>query len=221
MDLNNIKKIISEQNPLTVARRNAMRINLINREVSFLVPNCIGGLLFHDLGLQFQSPTVNLMLDQRDFVRFILHLDEYLAMKLDFFKHPEYSFPCAYLGDLTIYFTHYTSEADAEAKWHERANRIRKENLFVFCEERDGLTKEEIESLATLNVKGLLVFTAHDYPDIPYALFIAKYAKDGEVGNIMRKSFLTGKREYESFFDFVKWFNEARGGIIVLNHIQS
>lgn len=211
-NLNNIKRNISERNPLANARRNAMQTRLINKEVSFLVPNCIGGLLFHDLSLRFLSPTVNLMFEQKDFVKFILNLDEYLAMKLEFFSHSKFCFPCAHLGDLTIHFTHYMSNEEAEVKWYERAGRIKKDNIFVFCEERDGLTQEEIKSLANLNVKGLLVFTAHEYLDIPYALFIPKYAKDGEVGNILKKNYLTGQREYELYFDFIKWFNEADGG---------
>lgn len=51
-----------------------------------------------------------------------------------------------------------------------------------------------------------------EYLDIAYALFIPKYAKDGEVGNILRKSYLINQHEYESYFDFVKWFNELDGG---------
>lgn len=27
-------------------------------EASFLCPNCIGGILFHDLGMRFYSPTL-------------------------------------------------------------------------------------------------------------------------------------------------------------------
>ena len=68
---------------------------------------------------------------------------------------------------------------------------------------------EEILSLKDLNVRGLVVFTANSYPDIPYALQIPKYEADGQVGNILAMSALDGKREYERYFDFVKWFNEA------------
>lgn len=66
-----ISKILSEKNPLAIARRNKMQRELKNKEVSFLCPNCIGGILFHDLGLRFLSPTVNLMMTQTDFVKFV------------------------------------------------------------------------------------------------------------------------------------------------------
>ena len=99
----------------------------------------------------------------------------------------------------------------ALAKWEERAKRIDKDNLFVFIEERDGLTKEDILSLSNLSVRGVVAFTANHYPDIPYAVHIKKYEKDGEVGNILAQSYFNGSREYEAYFDFVQWFNEANG----------
>ena len=80
-----------------------MRRQLHNSDVTFLVPNCIGGILFHDLGLQFRSPTVNLMMTQTDFVRFVLNLKDYLAQELEFFKHSEYVCPCAHLADVDVH----------------------------------------------------------------------------------------------------------------------
>lgn len=79
-----IKRILSENNPIAIKRRSEMRRALTNSAPSFLCPNCIGGLLFHDLGLQFRSPTVNLMMYQTDFVKFVLNLDDYLEQKLIF-----------------------------------------------------------------------------------------------------------------------------------------
>lgn len=206
-----VKRFLSENNPLAIRRRAKMRNELTNKTPTFLCPNCIGGLLFHDLGLQFRSPTVNLMMYQTDFLKFVLHMDDYLGQELQFFKHPEYKFPCAHLGDITIHFTHYQSEEEAVHAWYDRSKRINTNNMFVFLEERDGLTKEDIVQLGAIHARGVVVFTAYAYPDIPYALQIPKYECDGEVGNILRKSYLDEHHEYEEYFDFVKWFNEADG----------
>lgn len=115
------------------------------------------------------------------------------------------------MGDITVHFTHYQSEKAAAHAWYERSKRIDINNMFVFLEERDGLTKENIVQLGNIHARGLVVFTAHAYPDIPYVLQIPKYEGDGEIGNILRKSYLDGHHEYEEYFDFVKWFNEADG----------
>ena len=42
-------------------------------------------------------------------------------------------------------------------------------------------------------------------------MFLPKYEKDGEIRNILRRNILDNSREYEEYFDFVKWFNEADG----------
>ena len=88
-----VKHLLSEKNPVAIHRRKKMREALTNTAPTFLCPNCIGGILFHDLGLQFRSPTVNLMMFQTDFAKFVLNMDDYLAQELSFFKHPEHDFP--------------------------------------------------------------------------------------------------------------------------------
>lgn len=206
-----IKHLLSDKNPAAIRRRKNMRAALTNTTPTFLCPNCIGGILFHDLGLQFQSPTVNLMMFQTDFAKFVLNMEHYLAQELAFFQHPDYTFPCARLGDITIHFTHYHTEEEAAQKWAERSARIDRDNLFVFLEERDGLTREDMLRLGQIHARGLVIFTANAYPDIPYALQIPKYASDGEVGNVLAKSYWNDSREYEHYFDFVKWFNEGDG----------
>ncbi len=207
-----VKHLLDERNPLAIRRREQMRRTLRNSSPSFLCPNCIGGILFHDLGLRFRVPTVNLMMEQTDFVKFVLSLDEYLSMQLEFFDKPGCTCPCAHLGDIVIHFTHYANEQEAARSWYERAKRIDRENLFVFVEERDGLNRQDILRLGSIQARGLVVFTANDYADIPYTVQIPKYASQGEVGNILKKSWLNGSWEYEKYFDFVKWFNEANGG---------
>ena len=206
-----IKTLLVDVNPLAKRHRAQMRKQLTNMTPSFLCPNCIGGILFHDLGLEFRSPTVNLMLTQTDFLKFVLNMEHYLESEFVFYKHLEYECPCAYLDEISIQFTHYHSRSDAVEKWRSRAMRIDSENTFVFLAERDGLTEQDIRSLGTLNVRGLMVFTANAYPDIPYAVQIGKYKDEGEVGNILKQSYVDASREYENYFDFVKWFNEANG----------
>ena len=199
-----------KNNPFVHLRRWRMRRGLKNKGMSLFCPYCMGGTLFHDLGLQFCSPTINLMMYQTDFKKFILHLDDYLKQEFVFFKHPDYAFPCAKLGDVTVHFTHYKSEQDAVETWRRRCKRIDRNNMFVMCSERDGLTKDDILQLGReLKVRGLLVFTENPYPDIPYTLQIT----DGPVTSMQSTvSHLTGERKCERLFDFVKWFNEANGG---------
>ncbi len=207
-----VKSWMLAKNPFVLRRKRLMRDSLTNKTPTFFCPNCIGGILFHDLGLQFRSPTVNLMMTQTDFVKFVKNAKWYLEQEFVFFDHEEYTCPCARLHDITVHFTHYKTPEEATQKWKDRASRIDWENVFVFLTQRDGLTKEDIAFLKDVRVKGLVVFTAEHYEDIPYALHVPKYTENGEVGNILKQSYIDGGRSYERCFDFVKWFNEANGG---------
>lgn len=224
--IKSIVQSLSKYNPIRKRTIKNMRNRIINTNATFLTPNCIGGILFHDLGLRFMSPTVNLMMTQKDFLQFVLHLDDYLNGDFEFFQHEDYTCPCAKLKtlnsdqEIVIHFTHYHNETEALDKWNERKKRIDKENIFVFIEERDGITKNDFEILKTLNVKGVVAFTCNEYPDLPFAVCLPQYKKFGEVGNILKYSHLTGKREYEKYFDFVKWFNEADGYPYINNSFQ-
>src|SRR5574344_2087328 len=50
---------------------------LTNKDFSIISQNCVGGVLYHDLGLKFTSPTINLYFEPLDFMRYILNLRKY------------------------------------------------------------------------------------------------------------------------------------------------
>lgn len=211
-----LKNTIQRYNPIARYRRYCMKSRLFKRNITLFTPDCLGGILFHDLDIQFQSPTVNLMMTQSDFLSFVLNWEAYTSNgRLDFFKHKEYSCPCAFLNAgmelpiIKIHFTHYEDEQIAKEKWFARIKRIQSDNIFVVIEERDGITKTEIEELGRLKVRGIVAFTCNEYSDIPYSVFIPKYKNEAEVGNILKRNYLTDGREYEEYFDFVEWFNQA------------
>ncbi|MGN0452609.1 MAG: DUF1919 domain-containing protein [Ruminococcus sp.] len=207
-----ISNTISKYNPIAIHRRKRMRKMLTNQTPSLLIPNCLGGHLFHDLGIQFCSPFVNLMMHQTDFCKFILDLNKYLNEEPVFFKHPKYNFPCAKLDDLTVHFTHYDTEADALEKWNSRKARIDFDNLFIVLMERDGLTEADIRSLAQIKARGILVFTAHPYPDIPYTCYVPSLNTNAKGTDLLKRFWWDDHKRYEDYFDFIQWFNEANGG---------
>ncbi len=207
-----IKNAISDYNPFAILRRRKMRKALINKTPSLLVPNCLGGHLLHDLGVEFRSPFVNLMMYQTDFYKFIFDMERYLGEELVFFKHPKFTFPCAKLGELTVHFTHYETEEEARSKWNTRKGRIDFDNLFVQLVERDGLSYEQIKSLSALKVRGVMVFTENPYPDIPYTCYIPTLKNHSKGTKILKRTLWDDHKRYEEYFDFVQWFNNANGG---------
>lgn len=79
-----------------------LRQRLVNKDVTILANNCNAGFIYHDLGLQFLSPTINLFFYKDHFFTFLEHLDEYLAEEIRECKFPQYKpeiqYPVCNLG---------------------------------------------------------------------------------------------------------------------------
>lgn len=114
---------------------NNARKKLTNKDFSIIAPNCIGGVLYHRLGLEFKSPTVNLFFgSNKDYMRFISNLKHYLSLDLKFIER-ERNYPTGMLDDVKIVFNHYKTEEQAEEKWNQRKQRVNYDNLFIIMDE--------------------------------------------------------------------------------------
>ena len=125
-----------------------MRKKLRNDNFSIICSNCIGGVIYHRLGKQFLSPTINLWMNQKDFLKMALDLKSYMSKELAFIKG-EYDYPIALLGDVKVYFNHAKTEEEARHSWEQRKTRINYDNLYVIMYDRDGLLPHGLELLLT------------------------------------------------------------------------
>lgn len=74
------------------------------------------GVILHELGERFNSPTVNLFFDAEDFIKFLEKLDYYLSQTL-VEAQSDKNYPIAKLDDITIYFMYYPSFDEAKTIW--------------------------------------------------------------------------------------------------------
>lgn len=153
------------------------RIRLKNDNFTILCSNCIGGLIYHRLGKEFLSPTINLWIRQYDFIKLIHNLDEYMAKELVFVPS-EYNHPVAMLDDVKIHFNHSKTEDEARSGWERRKKRMVHDNLYIVMYDRDNLSREQILSLRDVKCKKLIVLTETDnYPDLDYVYHIDRTNK--------------------------------------------
>lgn len=192
-----------------VNRRNRKRLE--NRDFSLLCNNCNGGILCHDLGLQFRSPTVNLFFYSDHFFRFCEAFDYYIAQPLTLCENPlhkpEIDYPVCNLGDLELHFLHYQSFDEAKQKWDTRTARLNRENLFVMWSFFDGTDEALLARFEALPFQNKVAFTEKEFPQYPSAFCIPGY-EDG-LGVLSLYDGLLGKRKIDRF-DYVKWFNEGK-----------
>lgn len=183
--------------------------HLKNKNFTIISSNCVGGIIYHDLGLPFLTPTVNLSFDMNDFVKFVSNLKYYIdkdLIKLDTNKE----YPIGVIEDIKINFIHYKTFEEAKTKWDERKQRINYDNLFIIGTDKDNCTYETLKAFENLPYENKIIFTHIDYPEINSSYCIKGFEDKNELGVItnFKKGFLM--RRYLDDFDYINFLNNKR-----------
>ena len=184
------------------------RLRLKNKDFSIICSNCIGGVMSHDLGQKFLSPTVNLYIPPNYFIKFVENLPFYLNQDLRFEDTDEFTYPVAMLCDIPIYFIHFKTEEQAREKWNERKTRINFDNVFIMMTDRYSCSMDTFKRFDALEFKNKICFTANEYPEFKSTYFLPEYKDEGMTGIITDMVNIWGKRAYQQGgFDYVKFLN--------------
>lgn len=186
------------------------RLRLKNKDFSLISSDCNGPFILHDLGMKFNSPTVNLYFMLDDYIKFLQNLDHYLSQKLIFSDEleAEKGFPVAFLDDIKIFFMHYNSREEAESKWMERAARVNKENLFVMMTFKDSTREDILKEFEALPYSHKVVFTKNKYKEYPSTCRLKHCIKNGELGFAYEFTGPLSPFKYFDQFNYVGWFNK-------------
>ena len=185
---------------------------LIKNPPSIISAHCWGGLLYHELGLKFTSPFINLFMSDKDFNKLSKNLHYYMSQDLKY-KEEGYEvnlkskFPIATLGDLTIYFNHYSTFEEAKQKWDERKNRINYDNLFFETYTTNLDIAIEFDSLPH---KHKLCFCMHNITSediINFSDFMKSLSQKSENLGIVVNSTANGEIPYFNLIDLLLNFN--------------
>lgn len=184
------------------SHRKAWKNDIKNKDVSIICSTCIGGVIYHDLGLKFLSPTINMYMHNLDFIKFACNLKHYCSLKLSFIETDE-SFPVAMCGDIRLNFNHSKTAEEAESNWERRKQRINHDNLFLIFYYRDGFTVEQIREIEKADCKGKAVLT-HKPLGLNYEVYM--HGNGDPEQNFLEED-MYGIRSFEKEWDFVSWLN--------------
>lgn len=179
-------------------------------EFSLFTSDCMGGLIYHTCNRKFLSPTINMSIEDSFFLKLLSDLPYYFSQEIRFKEWENY--PIGAIGEgekeIIIKFEHYKSEKDVIEKWNNRKKRITN-NIFVVMADKN-LSDDEIvafEKLSNhLDIKRKIMFTWNkERADNKEIFYIKDYGRK-RIKNYskLRKD---GFRDYEIFFDYVKWLN--------------
>ena len=191
------KKLMRISNIVII--NNAKR-KLYNNRCTVISQNCIGGVFYHDMNTKFLSPTINLFFRAEDFVKFVLNIEEYLNLELD--MQWEETYPIGVLGDIKIYFMHYTSCSQAKDAWDKRKERINYKNMIVVCTDRDGFDDKIYEQWKMIPYKKVL-FTVNEKYKSDSTVVFPEFSKQKYVPDLMEN------RKFYKEGTFIKSINGA------------
>lgn len=173
-------------------------------------------MILHDLGLRFDTPTINLNISPKEFLLFITYLQEYIACELKELHTIKYTYPIGILsiqdkGNVHIHFMHYTTFWEAKKKWEERKARIHWNNVFVLLEGA-FFDKEIIDACAhveyPLSVMGIC---DADYEKHYKFYHGFKWYNNWYPGKSLDYKQLFGLKRYLDDFDYISFLNGNEG----------
>ncbi len=183
------------------------RRKLKNTMPTIISSNCNGEFWYHDMGIPFLSPTINLSFDMNDYVKMLENLHWYMEQPILPFEDNRFEFPTGMLGDIEIRFNHYKTFDEAVAKWEERKQRINWDNLFVLGIDGDNCSYETMQRFDRLPYQNKVIFTHIPYPEIASSYYIPGFEKDDGVGVLLYFKNQILVRRYLDDFDYVSFLN--------------
>lgn len=202
----NIKETIKEiwRMPLKMT----MRLRVRTKSVRIVSSMCAGGILYHDLGQKFLSPTINMTIEP--FGLFCADLDRYLAVPVEAWKthmHPTENYPIMVFEDITIKGVHYHTEKDLKDAWSRRVLRFQREDapIVIIASDAQVKTKEDIDRFLRLPYKKVC-FTNKKFPFDEF-IYCPGFDDQPYVGDILRYADIWGTRVFEKYLDCVKWID--------------
>ena len=190
------------------------RRKLSNTKFTIISSDCFGTFVYHTLGERFNSPTINLMFSQQDFLLFVSHLKEYLQADLIEVENKLQNYP---IGQLTfdgktiqIDFMHYNSLKEAKQKWDERKQRVDFSNIYVIQVVSHGLTQEYADCFSALPYKHKLLVT-HENNLLCDCMMTHKIFSKGNYrpGEILRYKSIFSNRRHMDDIDYVSFLNKV------------
>ena len=111
-------------------------LRIQKNDLSIICNNCVGGILYHTLGLECQSPCKNLAIPDDDFFKLVQDLERYMGLDPEFVRwqedpHSKERFPVMKLDDVEIWCNHDRAVDEAREKWNRRKKKINYENILL------------------------------------------------------------------------------------------
>lgn len=186
---------------------------LKNTDPTIIASDCFGTFVYHNLGLQFRSPTVNLFFSKEDFRTFVNDLEAFLKAEVTEIEDSTVSYPVGRITannqEIRINFMHYKSFAEAKEKWDERKKRVSYDNISVI-QFIQNATADDIHSFESLPYENKMLITGKN---ITHSKCVVTHRilkkKDYVSGEILQYPTINSIKKNMDSIDYVSFLNNA------------
>ena len=194
------------------------RLKNKNSNVTIISQNCIGGVIYHTLKMEFNSPTINMFIEDENFLKLVNNLQWYVDQRACAITDkyidpidPSVIYPKIRVGDIEICCLHYETCKDAIEAWERRKKRINFDNIVVIGNSWNMHNSEQlIQQLLECCYK-TVVFSTEKFNDDRVILL------DEEIWRLDARGILrpnitdfipnSAYRYFEKKWDFISWLN--------------
>lgn len=203
------KYIISLSNRILAGHLARQKSKLTNKEPTIICNNCIAGVLLKDLGLNFNTPTINLYFTAPDYINFLERMEYYLSKEMIVSFDSKYSseprdYPVGKIDDIEIQFLHFSSIQEAIEKWDRRKKRIQSDNLFFIASDREDCSPEIKRRFLDLPFRNKVFFSSKKNSS-KEIIYFGEYRKESQVGDLIKDGY-----GWYFHYDVVHWLNTGR-----------
>ena len=197
---------------------------LYRRDFTLISQNCLGGVLYHLLGMRFLSLTINMFIEDENFVKFVEKIDYYIQLDAKPMCEcyidpidPTIRYPKISVGDIELSCLHYETCQDAVERWNERRKRVNTENLFVIANSWNLHNNKELAKRIVECPYKTILFSLEDWSDLPNCVSLKGNYWETDSRGVVRPNLTDLKPKgchyyFEEQFDFIKWLNEGMRG---------
>lgn len=173
--------------------------NLYNgSNVTIISNNCLAGVIYNILGLEFCSPTINQWMKMAEYYEFVSDLKYYMQCELaeNVEESKNWKFPVGTLiakdtfhNNLNIYFNHYDTFENAKTKWEKRKQNILWDKLYVIYDFNDK------------DFDGELLYK---FDELPYKhkISLTHYKSFVEIKNTYKMNCISDNEDIVKEFDY-------------------
>lgn len=213
MNIKKIKKKINNKREKRYLK--SLRKRNHNLNPTIVSNNCIAGVIYHNLGLKFNSPTINLFIKGEEYLEFVKNFKYYSDCEIKEVEDNSAGYPVGKLiakdknhRDIHIYFQHYSSFSEAKSKWIERYSRVNWNNIYYIWEFYDTFYDIKLMyNFDKLELDNKIILSHKKYDGLMNCCEITCYTNDKPIAQILSYKGISGKRYLEEF-DYVEFLNK-------------